>query len=114
MKRAKLLIPMLALLALPILSVGPKVPCLLSWTPSPTSDVTGYYFYWRITNAPYVDSQRYAVTTNQPVDLRILALPKGLYYVMMTATNAYGESDPSPDAVWYYNNPKGPSNLVVQ
>lgn len=104
------------LTALIVEAVGPKVPHLLWWTPSPSPDVTGYWFYWRATNGIYMDAQRWAISTNaQGYDLNVLGLAKGDYYVAMSATNSYGaESDLStPDFFWHYANPQKPSNTSV-
>lgn len=113
----KRLLSILALAAtVTVFAVGPKVPCILTFDPSPSLDVTGYWFYWRTTNGVYSDVARYAIGTNNvPIDLRVLGLPKGRYYVMMTATNlARAESDPTPDVLWDYQNPNKPTNLQIQ
>lgn len=118
MKRAFTLLSLLAVINI-VSAVGPKIPCILTWTPNPPAEqVTGYWFYWRgSTNTPYSDAQRVAVPSaafNVGYDLRVLGLPKGAYYVVMTATNAYGESDPSDEFCWRYENPNKPSNVNVR
>lgn len=100
-----------------VFAVGPKIPFILTWTPSPSPDVTGYWFYVRATNGVYTDTMRWPVGTGeQGKDLRTLGLAKGDYYVAMSATNAVGaESDLSaPDFLWRYSNPNKPSNVNVQ
>lgn len=113
---------------LAVFGVGPKIPCWLQWDPSPSPDVTGYFFYWRTTNGVYADTQRIPLTmAQQPYDLRVLNLAKGDYFVMMTATNTvvsgtnlvtgekiYQESDPSSDFLWRYSNPNKPGDLSIQ
>lgn len=103
------------LTALIVQAVGPKVPHLLWWTPSPSPDVGGYWFYWRATNGVYVDTQRWAIATNaQGYDLNVLGLSRGDYFVAMSATNSYGESDLStPDFLWHYKNPVKAADVTV-
>jgi hypothetical protein len=107
----------LILTTIAVQAVGPKIPYILTWTPSPSPDVTGYYFYWRGTNEVYSDARRLAVSTNSYTgyDLRVLGLPKTVYVVMMTATNlALAESDPSADFVWNYTNPSRVTSVSVR
>lgn len=103
--------------AMSVLAVGPKIQCILTFTPSPSPDASGYWFYWRSATGTYADVQRKAVGTNDFVgfDLRTIGLSKGEYIVMMTATNLAGmESDPSVEVPWHYVNPGKPSNLVIK
>ena len=96
-------------------AVGPKIPCILTFTPSPSSEVTGYWFYWRSTNSPYVDTQRFPIplTGTSGFDLRVIGIARGQYYTAMSATNATAESDLSPDYFWNYQNPNKPSNQQI-
>ena len=96
------------------LAVGPQIPCILTWTDSTTAGVTGYWVYWRLPTGGYLNTQRIGVTSAQkPYDLRVLGLAKGQYYVMMTATNAQSESDPSLEVFWNYQNPNKPTSLTI-
>lgn len=97
-------------------AVGPKIPCILTFTPSPTPDVTGYWFYWRATNGIYSDAQRWQIPASgqSGYDLRVIGLAKGDYYTMMTATNATAESDPSVEFFWHYSNPNRPNSILIQ
>lgn len=97
------------------LAVGPKIPCILTFAPS-SPEATGYYMYWRSsTNVPYTDQQRWAMPTNAATgyDLRIIGLPKGVYLISVSATNADTESDLATEIQWRYQNPNKPGNLAV-
>lgn len=99
-----------------VFAVGPKIPCILTFTPSPSPGVTGYWLYWRTTNGVYVDTQRWAMPTNagSGYDLRVLGLPKGQYFIAASATNATQESVLStPDCFWDFTSPNGPAALTV-
>lgn len=104
------------LLTTTVFAVGPKIPYWLTFTPSPSPGVTGYWLYWRTPSGVYSDTQRLALPTNSYAgfDLRVLGLAKGTYIISGTATNATSESDLSAEAVWDYTNPNKPSNLSVQ
>jgi hypothetical protein len=112
----KHIIALLCAITVQVLAVGPKFPYILTWVPSPTPDVTGYYFYWRATNDVYADARRVAVPTNgfTGMDLRVLGLPKSVYAVAMTATNATAESELSDEFIWYYTNPARPSTVYIR
>lgn len=96
-------------------AVGPKIPCMLTWTASPSQGVLGYWFYWRATNSiGYIDTQRWPVATNAaPFDLRVIGLPKGTYWITMSATNFESESDLAQEVMWNYTNPNKPTNLQI-
>jgi hypothetical protein len=103
------------LLAVTTFAVGPKIPCILTFTPSPDASVTGYFFYYRTTNTVYTNTQRWSMPTNAATgfDLRVLGLPKGIYYVSASATNATTESDLSAEIQWTYQNPNKPTALQI-
>lgn len=112
----KRLAAILVLIAAPALAVGPKLPRILTFTPSPSVGVTGYWLYWRVLTGTYNDTNRRALSTNawSGFDLSALGLPKGQYWLAGSATNAAAaESDLSVEAFWDYNNPNRPSNLEV-
>lgn len=96
-------------------AVGPKIPCILIFTPSPSPGVTGYWLYWRATNEVYSDTQRWAMPTNAAsgYDLRVLGLAKNTYWLAASATNATAESDLSAECAWLYLQLNRPSNLTV-
>lgn len=103
--------------AVSVLAVGPKMACILTFTPSTSPDASGYWFYWRSLTGTYGDTQRRQIGTNDfsGFDLRVIGLPKGEYMAMMTATNLAGmESDPSVEIPWHYVNPNKPSNLIIK
>ena len=112
MKRISLLTAVFTFV-LAVQAIGPRVPRILTWQPSSSPDATGYCVYWRTNNGNYSDTQRIGVGTNQPVDLLVFGLPRGTYFVMMTATNATSESDPSVEVLWNYLNPNRPDRLVI-
>lgn len=98
-----------------VFAVGPKIPCVLSWSTAP--DSSGYWFYWHSPGGKYSDKQRRALSTNDAagVDMRSWGFPKGDYIIMITATNDSGmESDPSDDTLWHYWNPNKPTNVVIR
>lgn len=97
------------------LAVGPKVPCILTFAPSPDASVQGYWLYFRSTSGSYNDQQRWAMPTNAATgyDLRTIGLPKGIYWISASATNADTESDLATEIQWRYQNPNKPGNLAV-
>ena len=103
-------------LCLSTLGVGPKFPALLTFTPSPSAGVTGYWLYVRTSSGTYSDSLRWPMSTNaySGFDLRTLGMQKGQYYVSASATNATSESDLSVEVLWDYTNPNKPTNLQIQ
>jgi len=105
------------LTAATVLAIGPKIPCILTWTPSPSSDASGYWLYWRMPTGNYSDSQRKPLSTNSfsGFDMTVWGFSKGDYVIMMTATNLSGmESDPSVEVLWHYWNPSKPTNVVIR
>lgn len=115
--RTKLFILFTLFLIIATQAVGPKWgKRILSWTPSPSYGVTGYYLYWRTTNSVFVDTQRFGITTNTTTfDLVTLNLPPEIYSLAMSATNAAGnESGLSMEAVWDATLPEKPGNIKIQ
>ena len=111
----KIIVALFALGMTATQAVGPKIPYRLTWTPSPSPDVTGYFLYWRTGTQTYMDTQRIGIATNAaPFDLRVLNLQKGDYYISMSATNATSESPLSVECLWHYSTPYQPSQVFVQ
>jgi hypothetical protein len=114
MKKLLSRLPFAFAIALTALAVGPKIPCILTFSPVP--DSTGYWFYWRAPAGQYSDVQRRPLSTNDArgVDMSTWPFAKGDYVIMITATNATGmESSPSDDVLWHYWNPNKPTNVVI-
>ncbi len=111
----KKLVSLLILTCTLCFAVGPKIPCILTFSPSPDPSVSGYWFYWRATNGVYNNTQRWPMMTNAATgfDLRVIGLAKGMYYAAASATNATTESDLSTDVLWNYQNPGKPTNLQI-
>jgi hypothetical protein len=100
-------------------AVGPKVPCILTWTPNPPAEqVSGYLVYWKSsTNVAWTDAQRWPLSTNAftGFDLRVLGLPQGDYVVGMSATNIQGGEGPLSDPIdWHYHNPNKPGSVAIK
>jgi hypothetical protein len=90
-------------LAVPVYAVGPKIRYrILTWTPSPSPTVSGYWLYWRTGTTVFSDANRYPVSTNgNTFDLMTLALTPGTYAFAMSSTNLVGdESALSNEAQW--------------
>lgn len=109
----------LLLSVLPVLAIGPKIPHLLYWTPAtpvPADNIeTGYWVYWRTPAGLYDDARRVAVSTNQPYDLSVLGLPKGVYWLAMSSTNLEGgESGVDHQTLWRYLNPNQPDVVLIK
>lgn len=101
----KLIFTILILIALTVsvFAVGPRIKYrILSWTPSPSPTVSGYWLYWRTGTTQFSDANRYPVSTNgNTLDLFTLNLSPGVYSFAMSATNLVGdESALSNEAVW--------------
>jgi hypothetical protein len=112
MKKLKFLILLTAATAF---AVGPKVPCILSWSPVVGAD--GYYFYWWATNGAANDQQKLALSTNSftSFDLRVLGLAQNDYNTGMTTTNISGaESVLSDLQVWHFHNPNKPGLVTIK
>lgn len=114
MKTTRLLA--LALLALLTAAPGPRIHYhILSFTPSPSVGVTGYWVYWRAATNAFTDAQRFAVATNQSApntitfDLMSAPIPVGSWVLAAAATNALGdESGLSNEASWSSSTPTKP------
>lgn len=114
MKKLSLILVLLFSVILIVQAVGPKFPCLLWWTPSPSVGVTGYWFYWRSSTETYSNDRRWPIPTNgAPFNLTIIGLPKGEYFCTMSATNEWSESDLAVEIPWYYNNPNKPTDIKI-
>lgn len=99
------------LIALPVFAVGPKIKYhILTWTPSPSAGVTGYWVYWRAPSSHYSDANRLGVSTNSnTLDLMPLGFTNGIYVFAMSSTNAAGnESALSNEAIWNSELPTKP------
>lgn len=118
MNKAPRIILLLLILSVSMIvrAVGPKFPSVLTFVPSTSPGVTGYWLYWRTPAGNYVDTQRWPLSTNAAsgFDLRVLGLPKGQYFISGSATNATSESDLATEALWDFTNPNKPTNLQVQ
>lgn len=90
-------------LAIPVYAVGPKIRYrILTWTPSPSPTVSGYFLYWRTGTTTFNDVNRHPISTNGTAfDLITLALAPGTYAFAMSSTNLVGdESALSNEAQW--------------
>lgn len=110
LKRAFLMLAV----ALPCLAMGPKLnKFTLSWTPSPSPTVSGYWLYYGTTSGVYTG--QVAVGTNTTTfDLRTLPLPPAVYFLTMTATNDTSESGPANEISWDSRFPSPPGQIKVQ
>lgn len=102
MKRLTAILTLTAL-TVSAFAVGPKIRYrILTWTPSPSAGVTGYWLYWRTGTTMFSDANRWGISTNGTnFDLMILALQPGVYSFAMSSTNLVGdESALSNEAVW--------------
>lgn len=79
---------------------------VISWEPSPSSDTaTGYKIYWS-SNAGLAKPWPVLGTTPASV-LSITNTAAGRFYYYITATNQFGESDPT-DVAYRPGNPNNP------
>jgi hypothetical protein len=97
-----------------VLAVGPKVPCILFFTPNPPNEqVTGYWFYWN-TGTVQLDTQRLALSTNawSGFDLRVLGLPQGDYNYWVSATNFNGGEGAADMLPWHFHTPSKTGSTI--
>lgn len=94
-------------------TVGPR-QCLIQWTqaaPASGAEATGWKIYLRQSGSyttafksPGVSINSTSKQTTVTVDCRGFALATGQWYVVVRAANAQGESDPSNEVPFYWNN----------
>lgn len=117
--KAQLTALVLSLLALNTFALGPRIQYhWITWKPSPSAGVTGYWLYYRTSTNAYSDANRFAASTNLTLlsgtnvlalDLFTLPLPPTNYTFAMSATNLVGDESPlSNEATWNSAYPEKP------
>jgi hypothetical protein len=81
----------------------------VTWAPSPTPDVTSYSVYYGVSDGPI---NKVVVNTETSTVISGLQ-PSVTYSFYVTASNAYGESDPSESVTYRVNRPPVTSDLSI-